>query len=79
MTKKANTFEHSLKRLEEIVEALEQGDVSLYDAMQMYEEGVKLSKECLDKLTQAKLKLKKLSKDVNGDLKLSDLDLNEET
>jgi exodeoxyribonuclease VII small subunit len=38
--------------------------------MELYEEGVKISKHCLEKLTQAELKLKKLSKDVNGNLEL---------
>jgi exodeoxyribonuclease VII small subunit len=63
-------FEHSMKRLEEIVEKLESGSVSLDNAMELYEEGVKISKQCLEKLTQAELKLKKLSKDVNGNLEL---------
>jgi len=66
----SGTFEHSMKRLEEIVEKLEAGSVSLDNAMELYEEGVKISKQCLEKLTQAELKLKKLSKDVNGNLEL---------
>ena len=37
----AGTFEHSMKRLEEIVEKLESGSVSLDNAMELYEEGVK--------------------------------------
>lgn len=73
-SKKSGTFEHSLKRLEEIVDKLEQGEVSLDEAIVIYEEGVQLSKECLDKLTNAELKLKKLSKEVNGDFKLSEME-----
>ncbi len=69
-----NSFEHSLKRLERIVETLEQGEVSLEEAIKMYEEGIELSKFCLEKLTQAQLKLKKLSKDVNGSFLLSDME-----
>jgi len=66
----SGTFEHSMKRLEEIVEKLESGSVSLDNAMELYEEGVKISKQCIEKLTQAELKLKKLSKDVNGNFEL---------
>lgn len=66
------TFEYSMKRLEEIVEKLESGNVSLDNAMELYEEGVKISKQCLDKLNQAELKLKRLSKDVNGNFELFD-------
>ena len=64
------SFEQSLKRLEEIVQKLEQGDVSLDDSMKFYEEGMALSKACLEKLTEAELRLKKLSKDMKGDFEL---------
>ena len=69
-----HTFEGSLRRLEGIVEQLEQGDVPLEEAIKMYEEGLALSKECVEKLTQAELKLKKLSKDMQGNFKLIDED-----
>ncbi|MBI1807283.1 MAG: exodeoxyribonuclease VII small subunit [Ignavibacteria bacterium] len=65
-------FERSLKRLEEIIETLERGEVSLDEVMKMYEEGVHLSKACLEQLTQAELKLKRLSKDINGNFRLID-------
>ena len=65
-------FEHSLKRLEEIVESLEGGTVPLEDALNLYEEGVKISKECLDKLTQAETRLKYLMKDIDGKYSLTD-------
>ena len=44
---RAETFEQSLKRLQQIVETLEEGSVGLEEVMNMYEEGVKLSKRCL--------------------------------
>lgn len=72
--KKTGNFEQALKRLESIVETLEQGTASLDEAMSMYEEGVQLSKQCLEKLTQAELRLKQLSKDVNGNFELSEED-----
>lgn len=68
----SGNFEQSLKRLEEIVETLEEGSVTLDEVLVMYEEGIKLSKECLAQLNQAELKLKRLSKDVNGALELID-------
>ena len=66
------TFEQSLRRLEEIVEHLEQGDVSLDESIKMYEEGIALSKTCMEKLTQAEVKLKKLGKDMEGTFQLVD-------
>lgn len=61
-----HSFEESLKRLEEIVSQLEQGEVPLEESLKMYEEGLALSKSCIEKLTQAELRLKRLSKDVDG-------------
>lgn len=73
--RKDGSFERQLKRLEEIVEILEQGEVTLDEAVKMYEEGVHISKQCLEKLTQAELKLKRLSKDINGNFELFDEDV----
>jgi exodeoxyribonuclease VII small subunit len=69
-----NTLEHSLKRLEEIVETLERGDTPLDDAVILYEEGVELSKGCAEKLKAAELKIKKLSKDIDGQFTLNESD-----
>ncbi len=67
-------FESSLKRLEAIVESLEQGKVSLDEAVELYEEGIRLSKECGDKLKATELRIKKLTKDLSGQFQLSELD-----
>jgi exodeoxyribonuclease VII small subunit len=64
------TFEHAMKRLEEIVEELEQGSVPLDDALKMYEEGIELSKSCIEKLKDAEVRLQKLSKDMEGSFRL---------
>lgn len=40
-------FEEALGRLEELVQTLERGDLSLDDSLKAFEEGVKLSKNCL--------------------------------
>ncbi len=69
---KEKSFEESLRRLEKIVDELEQGDVPLDDALKMYEEGIALSKSCTEKLTQAELRIKKLSKDMEGAFHLVD-------
>lgn len=57
------TFEQALRELQGIVEKLEAGEVSLDEAIGMYERGVKLSKYCMDKLLQAELRIKKIVKD----------------
>jgi exodeoxyribonuclease VII small subunit len=57
------TFEQALRELQGIVEKLEAGEVSLDEAVEMYERGVKLSKYCMDKLLQAELRIKKIVKD----------------
>ncbi len=71
------TFEESLRRLESIVEQLEQGDVPLDESMRLYEEGIALSKACTEKLTKAELTLKRLAKDMEGNFKLLDEDTHE--
>jgi len=70
--KSAESFERSLKRLEEIVEQLEDGNITLDEVMKIYEEGVSLSKQCLEQLSHAEIKLKRLSKDARGNFDLSD-------
>ena len=71
------TFESSLKRLEAIVETLEQGEISLDDAVELYEEGIELSKFCGEKLKAVELKLKRLSKNLNGEFEITDLETDE--
>ena len=60
------TFEESLKHLEDIVERLERGDVPLEESLRLYEEGLQLSKTCSERLAQAELILKRLSKKADG-------------
>jgi exodeoxyribonuclease VII small subunit len=67
-----STFEESMRRLEKIVEQLENGDVPLEQAMELYEEGIAVSKICAEKLTRAELTLKRLGKDVNGKFTVTD-------
>jgi exodeoxyribonuclease VII small subunit len=53
-------FEKKLKRLEDIVEKMESGDLSLDDSMKLFEEGVKLSRDCQSQLTIAEERVKVL-------------------
>ena len=53
-------FEKKLGRLEEIVGKMESGDLSLEDSLKMFEEGVKLSRECNTQLQAAEQKVKVL-------------------
>lgn len=57
-------FEKSIKELEKIVEALEKGEKSLDESITLFEQGIKLSKECNDYLDKAE---KKISVLINGE------------
>lgn len=61
MSKKVN-FENALKRLEQIVQKLESGDLSLDESLKLFEEGVELSRLCTKKLSEAEGKVEKLVK-----------------
>ncbi len=68
------TLESDLSRLEKIVEALEAGSVPLDDAVSLYEEGIALSRACADRLRATELRIKKLTKDLEGQFRETDLD-----
>ena len=63
MTKKNLNFEDSLAKLESIVNALEDNDVSLEESVKKFEEGIKLVKDCQKQLKEAELKVNKLMGD----------------
>ena len=60
------TFEESLKRLEEIVHTLEDGDTPLEESIKLFEEGVKLSGYCNNLLESAEQKVSVLTKNSAG-------------
>ena len=66
MGKKTASFEEQILRLEEIVGALEQGDVQLADSLALFEEGTKLVAACTKQLEQAEQKVLKLMKGPDG-------------
>ena len=69
-----HTFEQSLSRLEKIVTMIEQGDVALEESLNLFEEGIQLSKECMETLHKAELRVKKLTKDINGKFQLTEFE-----
>jgi exodeoxyribonuclease VII small subunit len=59
-------FERSLARLEEVVRKLESPQLSLDEAMKLFEEGVTLSRECQKQLEEAEGKVEILLKKADG-------------
>jgi exodeoxyribonuclease VII small subunit len=57
------TFEQALRRLEDIVDALEDETPELEEALSSYEEGTALARYCLERLEQAELRIDELSLD----------------
>ena len=62
------TFEQSMKKLEQIVQELESGDLPLEEAMQKFEEGIKLSRLCSEKLDETEKKITLLLQDKKGNV-----------
>ena len=66
---KYKEFEQALQRLEEIVEKLEKGDLALEKSLQLFEEGIKISRFCGTKLDEAERKVEILLESAGGELK----------
>ncbi|MFQ7292077.1 MAG: exodeoxyribonuclease VII small subunit [Monoglobales bacterium] len=64
-----NKFEESISRLEQIVQALENGDIDLDESLKLFEEGIKLTKSCQKMLDDAEKKVSVLMSDENGKIK----------
>jgi exodeoxyribonuclease VII small subunit len=62
-------FEAALKRLEEIVKKLEGGELSLDSALELFEEGIKLSRYCHTTLGQAERRVEILLKNESGQMR----------
>ena len=63
---KPKTFETSLEELERIVRELEQGELTLEKSLELFEQGVKLSRECQERLNQAERRIEILMRDNQG-------------
>jgi exodeoxyribonuclease VII small subunit len=66
------TFEVALKRLEEIVHLLEEGNAPLTDSLSLFEEGITLVKLCNSQLDGAEQKVKLLIENPDGSVKTED-------
>jgi len=60
---KGAEFEQALKKLEMIVEKLESTDITLEESIKLYEEGLRLSKQCTQTLEDAVLRIEEISSD----------------
>ena len=69
MARKKEKFEEALQKLETIIAQMEEGDLSLEDALKAFEEGVRLAKFCTTKLDEAERKVEKLIRDQSGKLR----------
>ncbi|TLD42442.1 MAG: Exodeoxyribonuclease VII small subunit [Candidatus Jettenia ecosi] len=65
-------FADALKGLEDIVERIERGDLSLDEALSEYENGIKLYKQCVSMLEDAEKKIQILMKDGNRGFRTKD-------
>ena len=62
----AQTFEASLASLERIVRELERGELPLEKSLELFEQGVKLSRECQERLNEAERRIEVLLQDGDG-------------
>ena len=61
-------FEEAMRRLEEIVQSLEEGDLALGDSLKVFEEGMGLAKFCSEELEAAEKKVTLLVKESGGNI-----------
>ena len=62
----ARTFEASLEALERIVQQLESGDLPLEKSLELFEQGIRRSRECQERLSQAERRIEVLLRDNQG-------------
>lgn len=70
--KERPSFEDALRKLESIVQKLEDSNVPLEDSIDLYEEGIKLSNYCSQTLENAVLRIKKINDDPEDKTELLD-------
>lgn len=62
----SQNFESSLEELERIVRELERGDLPLEKSLELFEQGVKLSRACQERLSEAERRIEILTRDTSG-------------
>jgi exodeoxyribonuclease VII small subunit len=60
------SFEASLESLEQIVQQLENGDLPLEKSLELFEDGIRLSRQCQERLNQAERRIETLLRDNQG-------------
>ena len=71
---RGKTFETQVGALEKVVRDLERGDLPLEESLKLFEEGVRLSRECQERLNQAERRIEVLLRDGEGRPVLSAFD-----
>lgn len=66
MNQQTMTFEANMQRLEQIVRAMERGDVALDESLKLFQEGTELVKNCAKMLDEAELQVKKVMTAADG-------------
>ena len=66
MSKQSKSFEESMERLEQIVRAMERGDVPLEESLKLFQEGTELVQTCTKLLDDAQLQIKKVMTAADG-------------
>ena len=72
MSKQKMSFEESMARLEQIVRAMERGDVALEESLKLFQEGTQLVQACTKRLDDAQLQIKKVMTAADGSPVLED-------
>ena len=73
MNQQNMTFEANMQRLEQIVRAMERGDVALDESLKLFQEGTELVKNCSKMLDEAELQVKKVMTAPDGTPVLEDM------
>jgi exodeoxyribonuclease VII small subunit len=76
--KKAPDFEKNLSQLESLVASLESGDLALEDALNAFENGIKITRECQAALTAAEQKVDILTRNSDGSIETQPFSVDEE-
>ena len=66
MNKKTHTFEEQMQRLEQIIRAMERGEVALEESLKLFQEGTALGTSCQELLTAAEFEVKKVVTAADG-------------
>lgn len=73
MNQQNTTFESNMQRLEQIVRAMERGDVSLEESLKLFQEGTELVRSCGKLLDEAELQVQKVMTGPDGSPVLEDM------